>query len=91
MNVKELFDTVDVAELRVNETVKLLQVSRVAYHKWRKVPDRKPHPLFLSRANMLVQRANELVSEGLLPMPKELGPKDRWGLLEKLFPALIDK
>lgn len=91
MHIKELFKTVDSVGLRVNETVKLLNISRVTYHKWQKMPERKPHSIFQSRANMLVQRANELVDEGRLPMPKELGPKERWGLLENMFPALIDK
>lgn len=89
-NIRDLFSTVDKSGLRINEAVKLLQVSRVTYHKWQKIPDRKPHALFASRANMLVFRANELLELGDLPIKQGLSPKERWGIITKLFPALTN-
>ena len=89
-NIRDLFAAVDKSDLRVNEAVKLLQVSRVTYHKWRKIPDRKPHALFASRANMLVLRAYELLEAGTLPLQNGLSHKERWSLISKLFPALAN-
>ena len=91
LQIQSLFDTVDRSHLRVNEVVKLLKISRVTYHKWRKVPGRKPHEVFLGRANLLVDRANELVNEGRLPLQVKLGPKERWGILKVMFPELTDR
>lgn len=89
-DIKQLFSVVDSSGLRVNEAVKLLKVSRVTYHKWRKIPDRKPHAVFASRANMLVLRAAELTAQGDLPLQPGMSPKERWNLLAKLFPALAN-